>query len=161
MKIYTDEELQTLIEIPKRITVRPQRQMQLSNSHYRNNMKLESTDGQFKFSVFMRKNETFQENFSIGLVYHPKDDPREIHLLRCNGPHGPHESFSHHESCHIHVAKETNIKEGLKEDRDAYVTEEYATFEDGLIFFLKRCNIIDVGKYFELDRQRTFFEGSD
>jgi len=90
MKVFTDEEIQKLIEMPKRITVRPQRQMQLTYKHYRNNMKLESTDGQFNFSVFMRRSEDFHENFSIGLVYHQKDDPREIHLLRCNGPHGPH-----------------------------------------------------------------------
>ncbi|MGD2092961.1 MAG: hypothetical protein PVH61_42760 [Candidatus Aminicenantes bacterium] len=157
MKFYTDDEIKKLIEMPKRITVRPQRQMQLSNGHFRNNMKLESTDGQSNFSVFMRKNEAFHENFSIGLVYHPKDDPKEVHLLRCNGPHGPHESFSRHEACHIHIAKDTNIKEGLKEDREAYVTEEYSTFEDSLIFFLKKCNIIDADKYFELEWQPSLF----
>jgi hypothetical protein len=54
MKVCTDEEIQELIEMPKRITVRPQRQMQLIYKHYRNNLKLESTDGQFNFSVFMR-----------------------------------------------------------------------------------------------------------
>lgn len=55
--------------------------MQLSNKHYRNGMKLKSTDGELEFSVFMRKNEMFHENFSIGLVFHPKDDPQEVHLI--------------------------------------------------------------------------------
>jgi hypothetical protein len=161
MKVCTDEEIQELIEMPKRITVRPQRQMQLIYKHYRNNLKLESTDGQFNFSVFMRKNEDFHENFSIGLVYHPKDDPREIHLLRCNGPHGPHQLFSHHEKCHLHIAKEANIREGLREDRDAFVTEKYSTFEDALIFFLKKCTIINAGDHFELNRQQSLVEGKE
>jgi hypothetical protein len=46
--------------------------------------------------------------------------------------------FSHHEKCHFHIAKEANIREGLKEDREAFVTEGYSTFEDALIFFLKK-----------------------
>lgn len=161
MKFYTDDEIKKLIETPKRITVRPQKQMQLVYKHYRNNLKLESTNGQFNFSVFMRKNEDFHENFSIGLVYHPTDDPREIHLLRCNGTHGPHQLFSHHEKCHLHIAKEANIREGLKEDREAFITGEYSTSEDALIFFLKKCNIINAGDHFELDRFQFLAEGND
>lgn len=105
MKTNTDEEIQELIVMPKRITVRPNKQMQLVYKHFKNNMKLESTDGQFNFSVFMRKNEAFHENFSIGLVYHSKVDAKELHLLRINGPHGPHALFEHHDRCHIHYCK--------------------------------------------------------
>ena len=86
MKFYTDDEIKKLIETPKRITVRPQKQ---------------------------------------------------------------------------NIAKEANIREGLKEDRDAFITGEYSTFEDALIFFLKKCNIINAGDHFELDRFQSLAEGND
>lgn len=155
MRLFSNEEIQNLVAAPKRITVRPQKRMQLSNKHYRNGMKLKSTDGELEFSVFMRKNEMFHENFSIGLVFHPKDDPQEVHLFRCNGPHGPHESFDHHESCHIHIAKEDSMGSGIKENWFAYITKEYSTFEDALIFFLGKCNIVNAGDYFDLEARQT------
>ena len=51
-------------------------------------MKLQSKDGEHDFSVFMRVNQRFPEIFSVGLIYHPKDDPKKICLLRCNGCQG-------------------------------------------------------------------------
>jgi hypothetical protein len=69
--------------------------------------------------------------------------------------------FSHHEKCHLHIAKEANIREGLREDRDAFVTEKYSTFEDALIFFLKKCTIINAGDHFELNRQQSLVEGKE
>ena len=111
-------------------------------------MKLQSDDGEYDFSVFMRKNEDFEENFSIGLIYKPRDIRGEISLLRCNGPHGPHVMFDHHDRFHIHKADQENLASGIRAERTAYITKEYASFQDALGFFIKKCNIIDAEKYF-------------
>lgn len=146
--------------MPKKIVVRPRKEMKLQNRHYRNDMKLKSSDEQYEFSVFMRKHADFNENFSIGLVFHPHHEPKEYELIRCNGPHGWHFLFEHHEASHIHIANEKNIREGLKENRDAHVTTGYSTYEDGLIFFLRKCNIVNASEYFDLEKQLPLpFEG--
>ena len=100
---------------------------------------------------------TIEENFSIGLIYFPKDIRGEIHLLRCNGPHGPHVLFDHHDRFHIHKANPDNLALGIKAERTANITKEYASFQDALGFFLKRCNIKDVEKHFPGVWQRELF----
>ncbi len=71
MKFLTDEEIQFLISCPKVIITPPKTKLVLTQSHFRNGMELSSQDGGYRFTAFMRKNEMFQENFSIGLRYHP------------------------------------------------------------------------------------------
>jgi len=100
--LLSDQEIDELIACAKRIVEPPKKEMQLASGHWRNDMKLQSDDGKYDFSVFMRKDEDFEENFSIGLIYKPRDIRGEIHLLRCNGPHGPHVMFDHHNRFHIH-----------------------------------------------------------
>jgi hypothetical protein len=158
MKQYTQKKIEELIQMPKEITKGPRKEMDLTMGHFRNDMKLKSPDGQYDFSVYMRKNEMFQENFSIGLIFHPGDGSKDIHLLRCNGPHGPHEFFAHHDESHIHKANEENIREGLKEDKNVEITKEYATYDDALHFFLKKCNIVNADEYFNMERQLSLFE---
>ena len=96
----------------------------------------------------MRKNVDFVENFSIGLTYKPRDIRGEIALLRCNGPHGPHVMFDHHNRFHIHKADQENLASGIRAERTAYITNKYASFQDALGYFIKKCNIIDAEKYF-------------
>lgn len=151
-------EIDRLIKVPKVITSPPKKDMQLILGHYRNDMKLQSKDKELDFSVFMRKHKDFQENFSIGLRYHPKTEPDSKVLIRCNGPHGLHEIFEHHVQCHIHKADEKSIEEGRKEDWKAFKTESFAVFDDALIFFLRECNIVNADQYFEMERQRSLFE---
>jgi hypothetical protein len=38
-----------------------------------------------EFRAFLRRSEDLPENFSIGLVFLPKDGTGEVPLLRCNG----------------------------------------------------------------------------
>jgi hypothetical protein len=109
----------------------------------------------------MRKNEDFEENFSMGLVYSPKDVRGDVCIFRCNGPHGPHVSFDHHDRHHLHVAKEETLNSGLKAERTAFITQEYASFDDALGYFLKKCNITDAEKYFPNILQRRLFEGEE
>ncbi len=146
--LLSDQEIDYLIVCAKSIIEPPKKEMQLASGHWRNDMKLQSDDGKYDFSVFMRKDEDFEENFSIGLIYKPRDIRGEIHLLRCNGPHGPHVMFDHHNRFHIHKAKQANLASGMRPERTAYITKEYASFQDALGYFIKKCNIIEAEKYF-------------
>jgi len=66
---WTQGEIDELIACPKRITVKPRRQMAVERGSKRNGMELESLDGEHRFRAFMRINVDFPENFSIGLDY--------------------------------------------------------------------------------------------
>jgi len=159
MRELTKERIEYLIQCPKKIVDPPRREMTLGNGHWRNGMTLQSTDGEHAFSVFMRKNEDFEENFSIGLMYSPRETRGDICLFRCNGPHGPHVSFDHHDRYHVHQAQEETISSGLKAERTAFITEEYASYDDALGYFLRKCNITEAEKYFPNVLQRTLFTG--
>ncbi|MBI5526713.1 MAG: hypothetical protein HY897_10310 [Deltaproteobacteria bacterium] len=102
----------------------------------------------WKFHVFMRINEKFQENFSIGLEYVPSDEPGNIVLLRFNGPHGEHVLYPHHAHYHIHEAKVDAIAAGLKPERYAVVTTDYASYPEALAAFLRRINLGDADRHF-------------
>ena len=149
---YTPEELEYLITCPKKIVNPPKKTRTLTNGHYRNCMDLSTVDNSHKFHVFMRKNVTFEENFTIGLNYIPREGGSQICLVRCNGPHGEHindwYSGIPHYGYHIHKATAENINAGLKPEKFAVITTEYATYEEALLFFLKRCNIKDGERYF-------------
>ena len=95
MKQYTQNELDDLISCEKEIYDPPKQDMREERGSRRNNMGLRSLDGSREFSVFMRINEDFPENFSIGLEYHPQEERGSICLLRCNGPHGDFFRRSH------------------------------------------------------------------
>ena len=54
------DEIDRLIQCPKNITESPKRDIQLFDGYWRNDMKLQSADGEHDFSVFIRKNEDFE-----------------------------------------------------------------------------------------------------
>ncbi|MCX5873214.1 MAG: hypothetical protein NTY51_08285 [Deltaproteobacteria bacterium] len=152
MKTYSQEEIDRLISCPKVITEPPRKEMKPERGSQRNNMLLRSTDGVTEFSVFMRVNDDFRENFSIGLIYHPRDERGALHLLRCNGPHGDFiGSYRHsvsHFRYHFHRAKAENIVLGLRPEFGGEVTEGYGCYKDALSFFLREINLINAGEYF-------------
>jgi len=83
---FSQDELDGLISCPKEVSDPPKREMRLERAHWRNDAKLIASNGlQGDFVMFMRKNEDFPENFSIGLIYNPHDGQGEIPLFRCNG----------------------------------------------------------------------------
>jgi hypothetical protein len=163
LKVLTDEEIQFLISYPKVIITPPKTKLALTQGHYRNGMELSSEDGKYRFTVFMRINEVFQENFTIGLRYHPADDPESIILLRCNGPHGEHRGpldsqDNHFWTYHIHLAREIIIRQGLRSEAYAEETDKYSNYNDALSFFLRYCNIKNADKYFTNTIQGSLFD---
>jgi len=148
--------------MPKVIAQPPRREWDEERGSFRNDMALTSLDGAHAFTVFMRRNRDFPENFSIGLCYWPKDSARPIHLLRCNGPHGDinrARTPSNHFMYHIHPADAELLNAGLDPLGHSRVTTEYASDRDGIVYFCRRTNVNDFERYFPVNVQLDFTHG--
>lgn len=140
--------------------------MRMINADWRNEMRMASAHAEGDFSVFMRRNEDFPENFSIGLRYHPRDERGEIILFRCNGPHGEFngrfDPLHPHWEFHVHKATAAAIDRGFRPERFAEKTDKYAAYEEALYFFLSQVGISenDIAYHFPGMNQRILdFEG--
>ncbi len=162
MKNYRQQQLEDLISCAKVITRPPGRQMSLDRGSWRNDMELRAEHGDERFEVFLRRAEALPENFSIGLVWCPREDPERVCLIRCNGPHGdftgdipaPVPHFSHH----IHLATEAAIAAGEKPERSASPTDRFGSFEEAIAFFIDRCNIAGYWKHFPQARLLPLYD---
>ena len=157
MDTYSQEIFDELISCHKIISDPPRKEMRLDRGNLRNDMRLKSLDGVEDFSVFIRQNESFPENFSIGLDYHPKDGRGSIILLRCNGQHGHFEdcagNISYHDYFHIHRAREENISSGVRPERGAEITTEYANLDQAIQYFFRVINTPTADQYFPKYKQ--------
>jgi len=161
MKHYDQQDLDEMIVCPKLITGSPRKEMRLERGSFRNAFDLESIGNKTRFSVFMRRNERFPENFSIGLAVYPKDEYEKCFLFRCNGPHGDHvnDLLNHdpHFGFHIHKAKAGDIENGLAPEHYAELTESYGSYEEALTHFLKWIKAENADQYFDIQRQLRLF----
>lgn len=82
--IFTDKLIKELVSCPKKVIDAP-RDFGFGRESNKTKFLLDSVDGLYSFSGFISKNLTFQENYSIGLIYNPKEEKGEIVLLRVNG----------------------------------------------------------------------------
>lgn len=166
MKEWTQSEIDALLACPKRITTNPRRQMLSERGSKRNGMDLESVDGQHRFRAYMRINETFHENFSIGLEYIGAEPGGGFHLIRCNGPHegtattGP-SSPSHHAGYHVHRARADNLEQGFRAERGAEMTNEYGSYREALAYFLRVCGIQGGDAHFKDDLETLPYPETD
>jgi hypothetical protein len=149
---YAQQEIDDLIACAKVVSDAPKREDKLDRGHFRNDLRLKSADGKLEFRAFMRRSEDLPENFSIGLVFLPKDGTGEVPLLRCNGPHGAYnDSFDpahSHWDFHVHRASEEMIEMGSRPEKAAAVNKDFASYEEALQYFLRTVNITDAGLYF-------------
>lgn len=138
--MITQDIINQLINCEKRFdgSVKKLRQ---DGAYFRQDYIFISQDGKHEFSIFLRQNSAFQENFSIGMVY--KYEDIEVHLIRCNGPHGPNRCFTHHSQPHIHIADAEAINNGQKAEQIIEETSEYSSFDSALSYFLKRINLTE------------------
>lgn len=163
MSTFTQHEIDELIKCPKVITSAPRRTWKMERGYRRNDMELQSQDGKYSFGVFMRVDEEFRENFSIGLTYRPKGERDRISLLRCNGPHGSfigesESDTSSHFSYHVHRAKAENIEAGVRAESGGEITAEYGSYDQALRYFLRRIEIVNANDHFPNIGQTTLWE---
>ena len=163
MREYTQQELDDLISCKKKIIEPPKDEMILVNKYLRNDMKLKSIDEEYEFSVFMRKSLEFQTNFSVGLVYRPKDHPEEIHLIRCNSAHRfIYNSISEdpHFITHIHRANADDLNSGIRRPKTKEITEAYTTYESAVIHLMSLISVQDLDScdYLARLKQTSIFD---
>jgi hypothetical protein len=150
MRTFTDAELEELIRCPKEVVEPPRREMRIDGKVKRNDMGLRSKDGKHAFRAFIRQSDDFPENFSVGLMYQPGEEPGSFQLLRCNGQHGGERVHPHHAVFHIHRSKAEDINAGILEPREIEQAASYASFREALAHF---CRLI------QLDRPDDHFPG--
>ena len=105
--MLTKEDIESLIKTPKKIKKKtPAKEYKEENGHKRCDLEVseDSVEDGKTFSVFIRQNIYFIENFSIGLCYKTKNRAlSSITLIRYNGPHGTSQSHGgHYSKPHIH-----------------------------------------------------------
>ncbi|MCR4317014.1 MAG: hypothetical protein NUW37_11775 [Planctomycetes bacterium] len=122
--------------------------MKREGGHWRNNFELESENASRRFRAFVRYNDAFNENFSVGIDYVPADEPGTVPLLRCNGPHGGTKIHEHHNQTHIHSIDAQDINDGVKVLRVIEETNKYSSWEEALLYFFDRANISNAEEYF-------------
>jgi len=151
------ENIDYLISCEKEIISLERKEFKIEHGHKKNGFKLLSTDKKHNFSVFMRINEEFQENFSIGLMYNPIIE-KSIMLFRCNGPHNHKErpNSEYHQSFHYHFEVEENITYGLNPMDHSKIVKEYSTFREAFQYFIKHCDIINAEDFFSKYTEQVF-----
>ena len=157
----TEQDIADLIACLKEVVDPPRREMKLEGRMKRNEMTLRSADKKHEFRVFLRQAEEFLENFSIGLVYLPHEEPGELVLIRCNGQHGGTKMYPHHAVYHVHSIRAEDLNAGIKEPRRIEQTGEYASFAEALRIFCHRINLAEPDQYFPGLVQRRLFPGEE
>lgn len=77
--------------------------------------------------------------------------------MRCNGAHGENIMYPHHSYFHIHRANAYSINSGLKPESNIQKTDDYASLEDAIQYFIKYINICitDRRKHFPAPNTQT------
>ena len=128
------------------------------NRSLRNNISLQSSDGKYQFSMFLRQSTEFCEDFSVGLIWlNPSEIlsnvNRPIILLRCQGPHDGRADLGSdlHHDYHVHefTAEDLNCTRFKKPSRKEKAVD-FFSFETAIDYFIKRCNINGLEKIVEL-----------
>ncbi|MDE0091858.1 MAG: hypothetical protein OXN83_01065 [Oligoflexia bacterium] len=170
--MITDKDIQNLIEAPKEIHKKePKENYKVESNNKRCKLILSSVQMEdVTFEVFTRQNQTFIENFSIGLRCKIPVLPYTITLIRYNGPHDSEKSIkkdnvktgeNHHPMPHIHRVTQAEVQtENLKPPlKQIEITDKYNTFEDGFRTFLIDMNISNWNEYFPELEQGSLFNG--
>ncbi len=110
--MMTEQDIKAMITIAKKIIQKtPVKGYKEEDGNKRCQLTLVGGGGN-KFSVFIRQNTTFIENFSIGLRYKTRNrELGNITLVRYNGPHGEasRHQDDHYNKPHIHRITEAEL----------------------------------------------------
>lgn len=164
--MLADHEIERLIGLPKDIVSKtPSVGYRSENRNRRCELELTaSSSSDIKFTVFIRRNDKFIENFSIGLRYKTKDRTLgTVTLVRYNGPHGEANRGpgGHFGRPHIHRVTATELAEGNREPQERHreITDRYSTYEQALLVFFADIAASNHLDYFGELRQLELFNG--
>lgn len=158
--------IQDLISQPKRIVEKdPARGYREEHRQRRCDLQLERvSDSNVCFSVFVRQNLTFIENFSVGLRYRTGNPSMPmVTLIRYNGPHGEFSTQpdQHYAQPHIHRVTDMELNSGsaYPQEKHRTLTDRYSTFEECLRAFFADASIQNYSDYFPDLAQGWLFDG--
>ena len=158
--MMTDQQIRDLIACSKQITNKqPAQGYRDEGGHQRCDLNLQSVNGiGGVFRVFVRRNTTFIENFSIGLRYQRTDPSRlSVTLARYNGPHGESSRApdGHYAQPHIHRITAQALASGstYPQEKEREITSRYSTFEQALEVFFGDAGVTNYANYFPELRQ--------
>ena len=164
--MLNDQQIQDLISQPKRIVEKdPARGYRDEHRQRRCDLQLERvSDGKLCFSVFVRQNLTFVENFSVGLRYRTENPGVPIVILtRYNGPHGEFgiQPDQHYAQPHIHRVTEVEMNSGSAHPQEKFraLTDRYSTLEECLRTFFADASVQNCSDYFPDLGQGSLFDG--
>jgi hypothetical protein len=139
----TDERIETLLRMPKRVTNPTARNVQDAN-HEKRDYVVASSDGKERFKLFVRQSKSVTDDFSCGLIWLPAGGESLI-LVRYNGSSHEHpnriENTTINFACHVHRATERYIQANMKPESFAEETTTYQTCNGALHALLTDCNI--------------------
>ena len=141
LKNYTDEELDELRSLPKRVTnpgARWSDKPKVSPGHRQRSFQAVGDDDEVRFSIYQRQNLADQSDFSCGIAYLPRGG-RLLTLARYNGPSHEHGVISYRP--HIHRATEQAIVAGKKPETEAESSNCFETLEGALACLIKDFNL--------------------
>ncbi|MDE0068094.1 MAG: hypothetical protein OXO48_00150 [Caldilineaceae bacterium] len=163
--ILTDQQIQDLLQIPKRIAEKtPATGYTEENNQRRCDLELEALpDNGGKFSVFIRQNSKFIENFSIGLRYQTNTKTLgTITLVRYNGPHGESSRHpdGHYARPHNHRLTAQEIASGSVQPQEHHreFTSRYSSLEQALRTFFEDIGVVGYAEHFPEAIQPSFFD---
>lgn len=132
---YSDDELEELGRLPKRVTNPGARWSDKPSVHPVHKQRIfqaagtTEDDRQLRFLIYQRQSLRDEPSYSCGIVYVPPSGPR-LTLARYNGPNHRHRDIRY--KPHIHRATEAAILAGRKPEDEAEETTRYQTLEGAL-----------------------------
>lgn len=134
-KLYSDEELDTLRSMEKRVT-NPGARWVTKPGHRQRNFKVDGAgDDASRFEIYQRQNESDDNDFSCGIAFIPPGG-RRLTLGRYNGPSHIHGSINYRP--HVHRATAAAIAAGKKPESEADQTNRFTSLDGAF-----RCLIED------------------
>ena len=135
IRLYTDDELDSLRSAPKRVTNPGARWVPKPGHQQRNFQITGLQDDPARFTVYQRQSEQDERDFSCGIAYLPRGG-RSLTLARYNGLSHVHGDIAYRP--HIHRATARAIAAGKKPECEAEETDLYTTIDGAF-----RCLIQD------------------
>lgn len=135
IRTYTDDELNDLGQLPKRVTnpgARWSEKPGVHPVHRQRTFRATGTtedDQQLRFLIYQRQSLRDQHSYSCGIVYRAPGGVR-LTLARYNGSSHQHGDIRYQP--HIHRATEAAITDGKKPEHAAEETTRYQTLEGAL-----------------------------
>ena len=153
IKLYTDEELQELRNIRKRVTNPGAHWLEKPTHkpvHRQRSFKVHSEQNEIlRFEIYQRQSIWDDQDFSCGIACLPIGGSR-LTLARYNGPSHQHRDIFYRP--HIHCATARAIAAGRRAESEAKVTDRYETLEGALACLIDDFHLTGISAQFDQPR---------